>query len=997
MAHKTPKVRDNHLLFPGLGASSNTRIAIGSIEWFAWLEDHSAFVFSGNASNFTARCELRSGSSYWYAYRRHNGKLHKLYLGRTTDLTVTRLDDVAAQLAALLAEKQDNILPSTKFAPPYYTRMLVQRPRLHEKLDRAVNQRLILVSAAPGFGKTTLLAAWCAAQPDRRFAWVALDSGDNAPMRFWHSCLIALGHTYPGLGAIPLALRNASTALHSIPLESILTALINAVGALKEDIILILDDYQKIRAASVHDSLTSFLDLAPQNFHLILTSRADPPLPLMRWRAKGQLAEIRAADLQFDSGESEQFLKGTMGLAISTAQVEVLRRRTEGWIAGLLLAALSIPGSADVVAFLESFNGTERYIVDYLVSEILEKQPPEIQRFLLQTSILDRLCAPLAEALTELPDAQAVLEYLEHANLFLVALDHQRRWYRYHPLFADVLRTRLAQQSAPQVNVLHRRAAAWYASQRLLDEAIHHALSAHDTDDAADLMAKRAPSMLRQGEMAILLDWLTRLPEDAILARPTLGLSFAAALLADGRLEEGAQRISAIEHAHASALQQEPVPTWYGESAALHMLLAVIEGHTSEILRQAQLALQFLPRDDLFMRGFITWALAAAQFLTDGDVVKALWTFNQAVAANRAAGNLIMLVWALYSRSTFEALNGHLHQAAQTCQESLQVSRTENAISLPMAALGYLGLGDLLREWNRLDEAEHHLLEGLQLGRAWAATELLVDGTIALARLRQAQGKSWQALAALDEIEALMGRQSVSFVTRQTIAAYRTRFWLWQGNFQAAQNWVQQITEQDACGQRKSYSPWLIEIEDTVRARTLIAGGHAGDALQMLDGLASMAESAGQITNLIELRILQSMATKASGSLQAALAYLQQAVRLAEPEGYIRVFADEGAALTELLRALAKQSSSGRGYLERVLAAIEKDYASPNQVLPEPLTDRELEILQLIAAGYSNQDIAAALVLGLSTVKWHISNLLGKLDVNRREQAVRRAQDLGML
>jgi LuxR family transcriptional regulator, maltose regulon positive regulatory protein len=363
------------------------------------------------------------------------------------------------------AVKHDETPLSTKFIPPVEGRTLVARARLYETLDRAVQQRLTLLSAAPGFGKTTLLAAWCAGHPEQPAAWVTLDSRENDPIRFLRSCILALDKTYPGLGVLPLALMNSRAAPHRVSIETVLVALTNAIVASEGEIILILDDYQVIHAQSVHDTLSFLLEHASSALHMIIGSRADPPLPLMRLRAKGQLMEIRASDLQFDSGETLQFLKETMGLPLSTAQVETLHRRTEGWITGLLLAALSIAGSPDIATFLESFSGMDRSIFDYLVSELLEQQSSGMQQFLLHTSVLERLCAPLAEALTGDPNAQSVLEHLERANLFLVPLDHQRRWYRYHPLFADVLKARLTQQFPTHVTDLHRRAALWYASQ----------------------------------------------------------------------------------------------------------------------------------------------------------------------------------------------------------------------------------------------------------------------------------------------------------------------------------------------------------------------------------------------------------------------------------------------------------------------------------------------------------------------------------------------------
>lgn len=1010
MARKTPKVHDNRLFPVASGTIDGQEIGVGSVEWYHWLEKHSAFVFEGTNGNFTARREQRSGNDYWYAYRKHDGKLHKLYLGRGANLTLDRLNDTASHMAALIAGfasavtfgnavKHDETPLSTKFIPPYVVRTLVARARLYEKLDRAVQQRLTLVSAAPGFGKTTLLAAWCAGHPERRAAWVTLDSRDNDPIRFWRSSIIALDKTYPGLGAMPLALMNSSTAPHSVSIETVLVALINAIVASEGEVILILDDYQVIHAQAMHDTLSFLLEHASSSLHVIIGSRVDPPLPLMRLRAKGQLVEIRASDLQFDSGETSQFLKETMGLPLSTAQVETLHRRTEGWITGLLLAALSIPDSPDIATFLDSFSGMDRYIFDYLVSELLEQQPSEMQQFLLQTSVLDRLCAPLAEALTGYPNAQSVLEHLERANLFLVPLDNQRRWYRYHPLFADVLKARLTQQFLTQVTDLHQRAALWYASQGFHDEAIAHALAGHAIDAAADLMAQSAPSMLRRGELASLLHWLTLIPDEVVIARPSLGLSLAAALLAVGRLEETAQHVNAIERAIESRLQQERVSDWHGEIAALHMTLALVEGQTPEMLRQARLAQQLLPPHDVFMRGFVSWALAGAQFLTDGDVVEALRAFDQVLSVNRAAGNLIMVLMALYSRATLETLNGQLHQAAQTCRESIQLIKIDHAPSLPMAALGYVGLGDLLREWNRLEDAHLRLTEGLQLGQAWTAPEFLVDGYIAFARLQQAQGKGREALASLDEIDTAMRKLRVSRGNLEVVAAHRVRLWLRQGNLQAAQGWAKQMTESDANGQRTVVSAWLSEIEGITLARVFLAEGHSPQALLLLDRLASKAEAAGRITSLIEIVILQALALKATGRMRDALSRLKQALHLAQPERYVRLFADEGLPLAELLRTLSTQidDSSTRGYLEQLVAVIEKDATSPNRRLPEPLTEREREILRLVAAGYSNHEIAARLVLGVSTVKWHVSNLLSKLNTYNRAQAVHRAQELGFL
>lgn len=883
-----------------------------------------------------------------------------------------------------------------------------------------MERRLCLVSAPAGSGKTTLLTQWITVRQVPA-AWLSCDDGDDDPARFWRYLIAAVQTLDPKAG------EEALTALQSpqpAPGESILPVLLNDLAGIDEDFALVLDDYHVVTTEAIHTGLGFVLDHLPPRMHLVIATRADPPLSLPRLRARGQLVEVRGRDLRFHGEEAAAFLEETMGLSLPAEEITALQAKTEGWIAGLQLTALALRGQEDSRAFVEGLTGSQRYIAEYLLDEVLSGLPDRVRTFLLQTSILDRLTGSLCDFLTGGEDGAAALDQLERSNLFVVSLDPQNRWYRYHRLLTDLLRQTLRQQGAETVRALHRRAAEWYEAQAasaearsggsvgqrsdwevgLAADAIDHALAAQDWERAGRVIEQIADTLLWQrGELSLLSRWLAALPAWAIPSSPRLDLVRAWVLLWSRQVDalETHLKSAGLVAAEAQPIAEMP-RALRGEAAVIGAELARMRGNLPHSLDLSRRALDDLPSESQPLRGIAT-AVQADALAATGDVVAATRAYADASSLLESAGRLVPAVIARGHLVLLLAVQGQLHQAAQSYRSVLETAGAYRMDRSPALAVAMVRMGDVLREWNDLEQAKEHLVEGLALGQRWnAMAEHLVVGSISLARVFQALGDRSAAHDVLDN----QGRRLAGGHQQSEIEAWRARLWLAEGNIAAAAQWAEQA------GVDPSAAPaFQRETEQVTRARILLAQGNWEEATAMLHRLRRAAETAGRVSTVIETLVLQALAHEGRGGPDQAIGSLERALVLAEPGGYVRVFIDEGEPIASLLRHMVLGGAEPR-YIGTLLAALDareagKGSSSPrtrvgatgarDQGLIEPLSERELEVLQLIAAGKSNREIARELIVTVGTVKKHINNIFGKLDAHSRTQAVARARELNLV
>jgi LuxR family maltose regulon positive regulatory protein len=906
----------------------------------------------------------------------------------------------------------DPLLETKLYVPR--RRGLVRRPRLLERLNRGAEAALTLVSAPAGFGKTTLLAEWLADRPaDTRAGWLSLDAGDNHPAVFWPYLIAALRTAAPGVGAGALALLEARPP----PIETVLAPLLNDLAAVPHDVVLVLDDFHVVDAGDVEAGVAFLLDHLPPRLHLVLATRADPALPLSRLRARGELVEIRAADLRFSPDEAAAFLRDTMGLALTASDVAALEGRTEGWIAALQLAALSMRGREDVAGFVAGFAGDDRYVVDYLVEEVLQRQPEPVRRFLLRTSILDRLSGPLCDAVTGEDGGTATLEALERGNLFVVPLDDRRRWYRYHHLFADMLRARLRDGWPGDVPGLHRRASAWYERHGEAAAAIQHALAGEDVAKAAALVELAAPALFQSRQEATVLGWLSALPDELLRDRPVLCNVYAGALLSSGvvdgvevRLRDaerwlgpsGARGPGDIVAAGAVVVDDEGLRLLPGSVAVHRSGQALASGDLAAAVAHARRALALAPPDDHLARGGAAGLLGLAAW-TSGALGEADRSWAAAVASLRRAGRVSDALGGTIAVADIRIAQGRLGEALRAYERALQLA-AQTAPDGPVlrgTADMHTGMGDLHRERGDLAAARRHLAISRELGDPAGLPQNPSRWRVAMARIRQAEGDSAGALGLLDEAERLYAGDF--FPNVRPVGAWRARVWAWSGRPGDALGWARERGL--SAGDELSY---LREFEHVTLARALLAQSGTGraagadgpvrEAEALLERLLRAAEAGERTGSVVEILALQALAHHARGDLTAALSPLARALELAEPEGYVRLFADEGPAMAALLDAAARRGIAA-AYVRRLQAACGATGARPtgSQELVEPLSARELDVLRLLESDLDGPGIARQLTVSLNTVRTHTKNIFSKLGVNTRRAAVRRAAELDLL
>jgi LuxR family transcriptional regulator, maltose regulon positive regulatory protein len=878
-------------------------------------------------------------------------------------------------------------LLATKLYLPLLRPKLVSRPHLIKRLNDGAHHKLTLVSAPAGFGKTTLVSTWLTgySQPT---AWLSLDEGENDLTCFLRYLIAALQTIVAKFGE---GVLESLYAPQPPPSQVILTDLLNDITTISDPFVLVLDDYHMIDAKPVEHAISFLLEHLPPQMHLVIVTREDPRLPLARLRARDLVTELRAADLRFTSAEAAEFLNQVMGLPLSAEDVAALEARTEGWIAGLQFAALALQRHEDTTGFIRSFTGSHQFVLDYLVEEVLAQQDIHVQTFLLRTSILDRLCGPLCDAVLLAPAAssQAMLDYLDHANLFLVSLDHERRWYRYHHLFAELLRLRLHQSIAAssvdgesQVRELHVRASAWYESQGLVMEAFHHAGAAHDVERAEHLMGGTGIPLHFRGAVTVLLDWLASLPITVLDARPSLWVRYATLLLVDGQTTGVEEKLRAAEDALRDIEADGVTRDLIGQIAKARATLALTRYQLTIVLDQSHRALEYLDPNNLPFRATTHWTLGIT-YLFLGDRAEARQSLTSAISLSKASKERFTTLLATIGLGNVQEADTQLTLAAETYRHVLQMAGDQPS---QMIYEAHLGLARIYYEWNDLESAEQHGQQSLHLAQQYdQAIDRFILCEVFLARLKLTQGDVAGAAALLSQ--SSQSAHQYHFVHRMPdIAAVQVLVLLRQGLLSAADSLAQ------------SHDLPLSQ------ARVYLAQGNSSAALAVLSTWRRQVESRKWADELLKVMVLQVLVLEVHGEHNEAMLLLRDALRIAEPDGFIRLFLDEGPSMAYLL-SQADVVRMMPDYVGKLLTAWKTDVPQraealsrpPTQPLIEPLSQRELEVLHLIAQGLSNQEISERLFLTLGTVKGHNQKIFGKLQVQRRTEAVARARELGLL
>lgn len=903
-------------------------------------------------------------------------------------------------------EHGEPLLRTKLFIPPVRPKR-VERPGLIDCLNQGLDKALILVSAPAGFGKTTLLAEW-AGQVGMPVAWLSMGPEENDPARFLRYLISALIRALRGDGtSICASSRAMLQSIQPVPLRTILVTFMNELADLSRSFALVLDDYQFINEPVVHQALTFILEHLPPDAHLVLATRVDPAIPFHRLRAAQRLLEIRTEDLRFSVEEASAFLNTAMGLMLSREDVAALNDRAEGWVVGLQMAALSMESLADRSAFIRAFSGSNRYILEYLIEEVLDRQSQELQAFLLEMSILDRLCAPLCDAvLAEGSKSQAVLEQLDRSNLFLTPLDQDGHWYRFHHLFADLLRARLQRSRPESLSGLHLRASQWFESAELPEEAVKHAFAAEDGARAARLVEQHGLDVLSHGELSTLLSWFRALPGEQIRSRPALRVLHAWSLTFSGQLEKVELELREVEkQVEPGGSGREPDEI-LGTVAIIRGLIADIMGDMVSAVELAQSADRLLPRENLAARSIVPFVLGDG-YMATGELDKAEAAFEEIRRIGEVSGNLWTTAVALHKLALLKKLEGKLGAAFDLYGEAIRLAGQKSGRQYGSMGATYVGLGDLLRERNDLETAREMVTEAIRNMEHWQSPTDLVNGYVTLARVLLSQQEIQGAEDALVKAEKISSQGGIFPATRINLEACQVRLCLAKGDLAAADRWVEERQLEEGTPLTESLVDYLRELECITLARVLIARKEWGRALHLLSALRESAGCARRNGRLIEILTLTGLALYGSGRGLDAKTDLARGLSLAEPEGYMRIFLDEGGPMQELLQTCRNEAEARvKAYIDRLLISFGPSIgeaaetpAMPRlrQPLVEPLTAREIEVLHLLAAGLSNREIAARLYLSEGTVKTHTHNLYAKLGVHSRTQAIAHARDLRLI
>ena len=899
-----------------------------------------------------------------------------------------------------------NTIIKTKINLPVLRRNLVLRKRLLTLLSEKIRQghKLTLISAPAGFGKTTLVSEWIASG-EIPAAWISLDENDSDPARFLTYLIAALQTLISGVGDGVLAALQSS---QPVAAKDLLTTLLNELSSIEDGFILVLDDFHTIDSKAVDDLLAFLVDHMPPQMHLVITTREDPFLPLARLRARNQLTEIRAAELRFTQSEAADFLNQVMGLNLSAENIAALEARTEGWVAGLQLAALSMQGKADVTEFIRSFSGANQFVLDYLLEEVLQKQPESLQGFLLRTSILNRLNGSLCDALwqDEKTSAQKMLEQLERANLFVISLDDERSWYRYHHLFRDLLRQRLSHKHGKdEIAQIHIRASEWFEQNGDIGEAFHHAITAIDLDRAARLLESSWLGMDETFQTSTWLGWVNQLPLSVRRVRPVLLTQMGWSYMDAGNAEASESSLKDAEACLKNPLEDlviveaEQFRALPARIAMARAFNAQVQNRFADTVKFAEMAQDMAPPDDEFMQAQASAILSFTHWAS-GELDKVYPFLSSWVDAAQQADNFAFVVATSFAKADILIAQGRLRDAIQVYQTALKLATTHGVESI--TAHHHLGLGLLYHEMGEDERAASHLQKSFELGRQTPIVDWAYRKSLAQAYLKESEGDHDAALEALDEAQRFYVRTPIPNL--RPVGAMKARIYLKQEQLMNAQTWARKS------GLSLRDTPdYLHEFERVTLARIALAEVNVNfsDVVSSLERHLKLAETQNRLASQIEILIVLSLAFHAKGEQANAIALLEQALKLAKSEGYLRLFVDEGELMRLLildLRSALESSAQTEvqplfGYVEKLLAG----FSQPTQLqkskteLIDPLSDRELEVLRLIAQGLSNQEITQKLVVALSTVKGHNLRIFAKLQAKSRTEAVARARELGLL
>jgi len=902
-------------------------------------------------------------------------------------------------------QKTDALI-HTKLRLPFTRKELVSRPRLQERIAQGLRGPLTLITAPAGFGKTTLVAS-CIAGFGTPVAWLSLDKDDSQVERFLKYLVAALQEADPTLGSEAAQLL---AAIQQVMPETILTSLINDLDRAAREMVLVLDDYQLISSQAVHEAVTFLLEHCPKTFHLVIATRSDPLLPFVRLRARGQTVELRTADLRFSEPEAAQFLNEVMGLHLDAGSVAVLAERTEGWVAGLQMAALSMRDRADVRGFIEGFSGTNRFILDYLLEEVLASQPPEIQHFLLHTSILERLTAPLCDAVLANEEgftsqSTSILEYLERVNLFLVPLDDERIWYRYHHLFADLLRARLQQTLISQdIAALHTGAAQWYEQNGLTYEAIHHASLTSNSEWVERLIEQNYIEVFRRREVAYIRFLTGELSKELVYRRPWLCIYEAESHAWFGELDEADGLLAVAERHIRSGAPSSDTQAMLGHLAYIKSRVTAMRGDIQRAIEYCLTARENTPVSNQALLGGIGVMLGYGYFL-DGDFTNAIQALHETIQSGTAGGVITITVAAYCVLARLYAIQGQLHRSFEVYKEAGNFIHEVGGQNLGVRGIVDVGMADLFYEWNDLEAALTHIKQGLEFIPYWGKADDTALASVTFARIQQALGNTAAALETIEKGSQVIQASGVFSEAREAVTTTEIRLRLAQGNSLEDAGWSSSLEK--GLSSEDSFR-FGNELAHSTLARGYIAQKRLDEAIGLLSRLEAKAQSGGRTGRLIEILILKALALQRLGEPAQALDILAKSLALAEPEGYVRIFLGEGQPMQMLLAQWLTHTGvdSLRDYAIHLLSQFDAEpqvvmathgKASPAGDLVEPLSQRELEVLHLIALGRTNQEIAQQLIVSPGTVKAHTANIYRKLDVANRTEAVARARQLGIL